>query len=119
MDVLAGLLWSHYLVYMDDVIIVGRNFQEHIQNLHSVFQRLRQAGLKLKHTKCAFLRDQVCYLAHIVSWDGITTDPTKIDKVKYWPCPTNSRETQQFLGFANYYRKFIRNFATIANPYTN
>ena len=114
--VLAGLLWSHCLVYVDDVIILGRDFAEHTANLRSVFQRLRDANLKLKPAKCSFLQSQVRYLGHIVSQDGVAPDPTKTDRVKMWPCPTNTQEVQRFLGFGNYYRKFIRDFATIAKP---
>ena len=114
--VLAGLQWSHCLVYIDDIIILGRDFADHISNLDRVFQRIQEAGLKLKPRKCAFLQDQVCYLGHVVSREGIATDPEKIRKVETWPVPTSAREVQRFLGFANYYRKFIRSFATIARP---
>ena len=114
--VLAGLLWSHCLVYVDDVIVLGKDFSDHISNLNAVFQRLREANLRLKPSKCSFLQRKVCYLGHIVSSEGISTDPAKTDKVRNWPCPTNVKEVQQFLGFSNYYRKFIKNFATIAKP---
>ena len=114
--VLVGLQWSHCLVYIDDIIILGRDFADHISNLDRVFQRIQEAGLKLKPRKCAFLQDQVCYLGHVVSREGIATDPEKIRKVETWPVPTSAWEVQRFLGFANYYRKFIRSFATIARP---
>ena len=114
--VLAGLQWSQCLVYLDDVIVMGRTFSEHLQNLSSVFSRIREAGLKLKPAKCAFLQPEVHYLGHIVSGDGVATDPSKVEKVKTWPAPTSTKETQSFLGFASYYRRFIRNFAQIAKP---
>ena len=114
--VLTNLQWSSCLVYLDDVIVVGRTFTEHLRNLESVFQRLRKAGLKLKPKKCAFFRREVLYLGHIVSHEGIATDPAKTSKVAQWPTPTTTKEVQKFLGFAGYYRRFIRDFAAMAKP---
>ncbi len=114
--VLAGLQWSRCLVYLDNVIIVGRTFTDHLQNLQAVFDRLRKAGLKLQPAKCALFQHQVVYLGHIVSREGIATDPEKTSKVADWPQPTTSREVQQFLGLASYYRRFIKGFAVIAKP---
>ena len=114
--VLAGLQWTNCLVYLDDVIVVGRTFHEHLQNLRAVFERLRAAGLKLQPKKCHLCSPKVEFLGHIVSADGVSTDPQKIDKVANWPIPTSKREVQQFLGLANYYRRFVGNFATIAKP---
>lgn len=114
--VLAGLQWSSCLVYLDDVIVTGKTFTEHLQHLETVFDRLREAKLKLKPSKCAFCRSEVAFLGHIVSADGVITDPTKVDKVKNWPLPTSRREVQQFLGLANYYCRFIKDLATIAKP---
>ena len=114
--VLAGLQWKSCLVYLDDVIIVGRTFEEHLNHLGEIFDRLRQAGLKLKVTKCSLFQEKVCYLGHIVSSKGVATDPSKTKKVADWPVPTTPKEVQQFLGFANYYRRFVKDFATIARP---
>jgi hypothetical protein len=98
------------------VIILGRTFSEHLANLNSVFGRLREAGLKLQPRKCNFLRHEVSYLGHVVSDKGVTADPAKIERVASWPTPTTTKEVQQFLGFAGYYRRFIQNFANIARP---
>jgi hypothetical protein len=102
--VLAGLQWSSCLVYLDDVIIPGRAFEEHLRNLTLVFDRLREAGLKLHPGKCALCQKQVIFLGHIVSEEGVATDPAKTKKVAEWPEPTNAQEVRQFLGLANYYR---------------
>ena len=115
-SVLAGLQWSTCLVYLDDIIIVGKTFADHLNNLRQVFDRIRGAGLKLQPAKCVLCTHEVTFLGHIVSAAGITTDPSKTDKVTSWPTPTTKREVQQFLGLANYYRRFIKHFASIAKP---
>ena len=114
--VLAGLQWSSCLVYLDDVIIPGKDFEDHLQNIRVVLERLRQAGLKLHPTKCHFGKKQVTFLGHIVSEDGVATDPQKISKVASWPVPISQHKVRQFLGLASYYRKFIKGFATVAKP---
>ena len=75
--VLAGLQWSQCLVYLDDVIVLGRTFDEHLSNLESVFRRLREAGLCLKPSKCSLFPHKVQYLGHVISRKGIAADPTK------------------------------------------
>ena len=114
--VLAGLQWSHCLVYLDDVIILGRTFQEHLSSISQVLQRLRSAGLKVKPSKCELLKRKVYFLGHIVSEKGVAADPAKTEKVASWPTPTTCRQVQQFLGLANYYRRFVQGFATISKP---
>ena len=113
---LAGVQWHDCLVYLDDIIVLGRSFGEHLQNLAKVFQRLRQANLKLQVKKCVFGRDTVKFLGHIISSKGISTDPEKVARVSQWPVPINKLELQQFLGFVNYYRRFIKDCASISKP---
>ena len=100
--VLAGLQWSSCLVYLDDLIIPGKTFLEHLAHLREVFQRLREAGLKLKPNKCNLCLKEVEFLGHVISVEGVWTDPGKTEKVATWPVPTSKREVQQFLGLANY-----------------
>lgn len=114
--VLAGLQWNQCLVYLDDIVIVGKTFEEHLQNLNAVFKRIQQAGLCLKPGKCAFFQNKVKYLGHIISRDGVAPDTEKTEKVSLWPVPLTTCEVQQFLGFANYYRRFIK---LLHNHYTS
>ena len=111
------MLWTSCLVYLDDVIIIiGKTFTEHLQNLRAVFERFREARLQLKPQKCQFCAQQVRFLGHIVSADGVRTDPAKTEKVAQWPIPKSRRKVQQFLGLANYYKRFVKDFASIAKP---
>lgn len=81
-----------------------------MDRLRQDFNRIRQYGLKLSPQKCLFLMKEVKYIGHIVSEEGIETDPDKINKVKNWPTPKNPEEVRSFLGFVGYYRKFLENF---------
>jgi len=113
---LAGVQWSKCLVYLDDIIVLGKTFDDHIHNLGIVLGKFREAGLRLKPTKCALLQESVSYLGHIVSRQGIATDSEKTERVSHWPTPTSVKEVQQFLGLATYYRRFVKDFAKIARP---
>ena len=117
MDVImSGLHMDICLVYLDDVVIFSKSPAEHIRHLQMVLERLSHAGLKLKPEKCQFLQKSVRFLGHIVSSEGIGTDPEKTRAVAEWPTPTSVHETRQILGLAGYYRRFIKNFAQIAAP---
>ena len=114
---LDGLHLSICFIYLDDVIIFSNSFEEHLDRLQKVLERIRQSGLKLSPKKCFFFQEKVKYVGHVVSQVGIEADPDKIEKVRSWPTPTTSGEqVRQFLGFAGYYRKFVKNFSKIAKP---
>ena len=104
------------LLYLDDIVVFSRSFEEHLTRLEAVFQRLHQAGLKLKTSKCHFFKQSIKYLGHIISAKGVHTDPDKISTVRDWPVPISAKELLSFLGFVGYYRRFIRNFSQIARP---
>ena len=104
------------LIYLDDIIIFSSTFEEHVERLQAVFERLAEHNLKLKPSKCELFKERVSYLGHVVSEKGIHTDPTKIEAVKTWPVPKNVKDVRRFLGFTGYYRKFIQGFAAIARP---
>lgn len=113
---MSGLNYEKCLVYLDDLIIFGRNLEEHNINLMSVFTRLRKVNLKLNPQKCEFLKRQILYLGHIISAEGILPDPDKISSIENYPTPTTTDDVKRFVAMANYYRKFINNFAAIASP---
>ncbi|GFX79068.1 retrovirus-related Pol polyprotein from transposon 17.6 [Trichonephila clavipes] len=96
--VLGGLSYEACLVYLDDIIIVGRSFEEHLKNIKRVLQKLKEANLKLSRSKCHLFRREVTYLGHIISAEGVRTDPDKISAVKYWNCPTDVHQLRSFLG---------------------
>ena len=104
------------IIYLDDVIAHAKTPQEHIERLQGVFKKLWKAGLKLKPSKCEFFKDCIAYLGHIVSKDGIEVDPKKIKEIQEWPVPETVTDVKSFLGFTNYYRKFVHKYAQIAKP---
>ena len=114
--VLAGLTGEECLIYLDDIIVFSSSFKEHLLRLTKVLQALQKAGLQLKPTRCHFAHKEVRYLGHIVSEQGIKPDADKLKAVSNYPAPKNSKELKQFLGLSNYYRRFIQNYAQIAEP---
>ena len=89
---LGGLHLKWCIMYLDDIIVFSKTPEEHIERLRSVFQKLAAAGLKLKPSKCEFFKSRVTYLGHIVSKDGIKTDPKKIEAIKNWLVPKTATE---------------------------
>ena len=117
-EVLRGLHWKICLVYLDDIIVYSHSFADHLKHLRQVFDKFREANLKLKPKKCAFAKDKIKYLGHIVSSDGIATDPDKIKVVREYPKPKTVSEVRSFLGFTGYYRRYIKDCSKIAHPLT-
>ena len=94
-------------IYLDNIIFFSKTFEEHLERLENVLKQLKRHGLKLKGSKCEFVKTKVQYLGHIVSDRGVQTDPDKISALKKWPIPSNIRDLRSFLGFAGYYRRFV------------
>jgi len=115
-QVLSGLHWKTFLIYLDDVIVISLDFSTHVNRLRKVFDRLRAAGLKLKPFKCALLQPEVTYLGHVVGRDGVATDPEKVQAVKEWALPHDFPELRTFLGLVGYYWQYIPGFAGVAQP---
>ena len=103
-------------VYIDDILVFSRTLEEHLEHLCLVIQRIQSAGLKLKPSKCCFIRKEVEFLGHVLTPDGVKTNPKLVAAVADFPQPQNVAEVRQFLGLSSYYRRFIPQFAAIAQP---
>jgi len=114
--VLRDFLDKFVVVYLDDILIYSKSLEEHVKHVSSVLEKLKEHSLVAKLEKCVFHVPEVEFLGHIVSGNGLRTDPRKIEAVKDWPVPSKVKELQSFLGFCNYYRRFIKGFAIIAAP---
>ena len=114
--VLCGMRWSRCLVYLDDVISFGKSVPEALMRLEEVLARLSDFGLQLKAKKCTFMQTEVAFLGHIVSRTGLACDPEKLSAVRNWHAPNRVNAVRQFVGFVGYYRRFVRNFAELADP---
>ena len=116
-EVLKGITFA--FGYLDDILIFSPDNNTHLKHLEIVFQRLKEADLKLKASKCNFFKKHIQYLGHLVSGEGIEPLPEKLEAVRKMPPPTTPKEVRQFLGLVGYYRKFVPKFADIARPLTN
>ena len=114
--VLRAENWEQCLIYLDDILIFGKTFEEHLHLLRNILTRIREAVIKLSPDKCEFFLNQLCFLGHIITQKGIQTDPKKIEAVVNWSKPNTIEELRSFLGFTNYYRKFIDSYADLVEP---
>ncbi|CAI7891941.1 unnamed protein product [Closterium sp. NIES-54] len=117
--ILRPLLIECVVVYVDDILIYSRDMKQHIEHLRRVFEILRREKFYVKLSKSEFALKKVQFLGHMVSAQGVHVDPKKIEAVRTWKTPENVKELQQFLGFANYYNRFVPQYAKIATPPTN
>lgn len=113
---MGSLHLKEVLVFIDDLIIFSDTLEEHERRLLRVLDKLKEYGLKLSPDKCKFLQTSVRYLGHVVSEKGVETDPDKVATLKSWPVPHNLKTLRSFLGFAGYYRRFIKGYAAIVKP---
>ena len=114
-EVLKGL--SHFaLAYLDDIIIFSQTKEEYLKHLEIIFNRLKEAGLKLKRSRCSFMKLYIEYLGHLISEKGIEAMPDKLTAIKEMLAPRSSKEIKQFLGLVGLYRKFNLRFSAIAKP---
>ena len=102
-------------VYVDDMLIFSETMEEHIQHLRLVLDKLKEAGLKLKPSKCSFVRESVDYLGHVITSEGLSPNPARIDAVQSLPAPTNIKELHQFLGLAPTNIKELHQFLGLAS----
>ena len=113
---LQGLQWITCLIYIDDVIVYGKSFDEHMHRVEEVLERIKAAGFKLKAQKCLLLQTEVVFLGHVVSGEGVKPNPTNIAKIASWPVPRTPRQVKQLVAMGSYYRRYVKNFASMVRP---
>ncbi|KAI2667005.1 Transposon Tf2-6 polyprotein [Labeo rohita] len=118
-EVFRDMLNRWVIVYIDDILIFSNTYADHVQHVRAVLQRLIQHKLYAKEEKCQFHQERVSFLGYIISPEGVAMDDTKVNAVRNWPRPKTLKELQRFLGFSNFYRRFIRHFSTVAAPLTS
>ena len=107
------------IVFIDDILVYSKSKKENEEHLRMVLEMLREKKLYAKFSKCEFWLDEVSFLGHVVSKDGVMVDPSKIETVKNWVRPTNVSEIRSFVGLARYYCRFFKGFSSIASQLTN
>ena len=115
-DILRDVINRYVFVYLDDILIFSESMGEHVTYVRLVLQRLLENRLFAKAEKCEFHRSTVQFLGFVVARGKLEMDPSKTEAVVSWPRPTNRKELQRFLGFANFYRRFIRGFSLTVRP---
>ena len=116
---LKPYLLKFCMVYIDDIIIFSKTAAEHLEHVRLVLEALDKFQIKVKLSKCEFFKIKLDFLGHVISREGISPQPRKIQSVVEWPRPTSVKEVQQFMGLANYYRRHVSNFAEFAAPLTS
>ena len=114
--VMQGLPWEACLVFLDDIIVISSTFDQHLERLKAVFDRLKSANLKLKPSKCRLFQYKVKFLGSVVSEKGIEPDPDKLVAISEGPIPRNLTEVRAFVGLASYYRRHVEGFSDLAKP---
>ncbi|KAK8936914.1 hypothetical protein KSP39_PZI012212 [Platanthera zijinensis] len=106
------------LIFFDDILVFSRSWQEHMEHLTFTLETLRRHSLFIKRSKCSFGRREIHYLGHIISGEGVATDPEKVRAMLEWPTPQTVKQVRGFLGLTGYYRRFIQGYGGIARPLT-
>ena len=117
--VLQGLQWKTCLVYLDDIIIFGATFEEHMWQEQEILQCLRDANLKLQPSKFNLLQTQVDFLGHVINEDSVLPNPENVSEILNWSQPRSHTQVRQFLGMASYYKRFVKDFAKVEKPLVN
>ena len=117
-DILGPYLRKFVLVFFDDILIYSKTWNQHLDHIQKIFSILQKSAVYLKKSKCSFGQTTVGYLGHIISDMGVAVDLEKIQAISSWPQPTTVKQLKGFLGLAGYYKKFIKDFGTIARPLT-
>ena len=117
-DLLSGLIGDCVMVYIDDVIVYSKTYEDHLRHLELVFDRLQNAGMKFKPSKCSLFQSKVLYLGHIITPNGSYPDPEKVKVIQNLDPPQTVRDVRSFIGMAGFYRRYVEHFSEIARPLT-
>ena len=112
--ILQGI--PHVICYINDILVSGGSYTQHLQSLEEVFRQLSNEGITVKHSKCAFLTTKVEFLGHVIDQDGLRTSDTKVQAILNAPQPQNVQQLRSFLGLVNYYGKFVSNLSSTLHP---
>jgi len=118
-SVFHGFLDKFVLIFIDDILIYSRSRKEHEEHLRLVLQTLREHQLYAKFSKCDFFKEEIQYLGHVITKEGIAVDPEKIRTIMEWPIPKDVADIRSFMGLAGYYRRFVEGFSRVAHPITS
>jgi hypothetical protein len=116
---LAHGLRRFVIIFFDDILVYSETYANYLTHLRLVLQWLERDQWKLKLSKCKFAQRSIAYLGHIISGQGVSTDPSKVQAIVDWPVSRSVKELRSFLGLAGYYRKFVKHFGIIARPLSN
>ena len=114
--VLRPYIGVFVVVYLEDILVFRKSMKEHLKHVRAVLQSLRKERLYANMKKCTFGVDKLVFLGFVVSSKGVHVDESKIEAIKTWPQPTNLQQVRSFLGLAGFYRRFVKDFSTIAAP---
>ena len=109
-------LFTILLVYLDDILVYAPSVPEHIRRLDMVFGRLKETGIRLNPDKCRLVQQRTPFLGHVLTPNGLETDPEKLEAVSDFPTPKTLRDLRSFLGLSGYYRKFVKGYSVLARP---
>jgi hypothetical protein len=118
-DILEPFLRKFVLVFLDDILIYSPTMELHLTHLRQILETLRQHQFYMKASKCSFAQTKLDYLGHMISQEGVSTNPEKTTAMLNWPTPSTVTELRGFLGLTGYYRKFVKHYGIIARPLTN
>jgi hypothetical protein len=117
-SILQSFLRKFVMVFLDDILIYSSSLDAHLQHMRLVLDKLREHQFYLKMKKCSFMKSELKYLGHVISREGVATDPSKTKVMLNWPQPRNVTELRGFLGLTGYYRRFVKNYGLLAKPLT-